>query len=79
MTRPGAYQLASVGTVLTALYAAGGPTERANFRQIEVQRAGPTAATLDLYEYLLRGTTMSDIVLQQGDVVFVPVHGAREV
>jgi protein involved in polysaccharide export with SLBB domain len=77
VTQPGAYQLASVATVLNALYAAGGPTERGNFREIRVQRAGKPLTTLDLYEYLMRGNTASDIVLEQGDVVFVPLQGTR--
>src|SRR5213083_1658447 len=38
--QPGAYQISSLGTVLTALYAAGGLTERANMRQVELQRLG---------------------------------------
>lgn len=77
VAQPGAYQLASVATVLNALYAAGGPTERANFRRIEVRRRGEAAATLDLYDYLLRGDTQNDVMLEQGDVVFVGVHGTR--
>ena len=31
--------------------------------------------SLDLYEYLLRGINPTDVRLQTGDVVFVPVHG----
>ena len=77
VTQPGAYQISSLGTVLTALYAAGGVTERANMRRVEVQRLGKPVATLDLYEYLLRGETRSDIRLETGDVVFVPVHDTR--
>src|SRR5437763_1986753 len=77
VTQPGAYQISSLGTAMTALYAAGGVTERANMRRIEIQRVGKTVATLDLYDYLLRGDTRSDIRLETGDVVFVPVHGTR--
>src|SRR5437764_3029611 len=77
VTQPGAYQISSLGTALTALYAAGGVTERANMRDIVVQRAGKTVATLDLYDYLLRGETRNDIRLETGDVIFVPVHGTR--
>src|SRR5881394_429410 len=77
VAQPGAYQISSLGTVLTALYAAGGVTERANMRRVEVQRLGKPVATLDLYEYLLRGETRSDIRLETGDVVFVPVHETR--
>src|SRR5881409_238832 len=77
VAQPGAYQISSLGTVLTALYAAGGLTERANMRRIEVQRLGKPVASLDLYDYLLRGDTRSDIRLETGDVVFVPVHETR--
>ena len=77
VAQPGAYQLASVATVLNALYAAGGPTERGNFRAIEVRRRGEVVAVLDLYDYLLKGSTKDDIVLEQGDVVFVPLRGVR--
>src|SRR6266550_1749369 len=77
VAQPGAYQISSLGTVLTALYAAGGLTERANMRRIEVQRLGKPVASLDLYDYLLRGDTRSDIRLETGDVVFVSVHETR--
>jgi len=77
VTQPGAYQISSLGTVLTALYAAGGVTDRANMRRIDVQRLGKSVASLDLYDYLLRGDTRSDIRLETGDVVFVPVHETR--
>src|SRR6266849_136533 len=77
VTQPGAYQISSLGTVLTGLYAAGGVTERGNTRHIDVRRLGRPVATFDLYDYLIRGDTRSDIRLETGDVVFVPVHGTR--
>ena len=77
VSQPGAYQISSLGTVLTALYAAGGVTDRANLRSVEVRRGDKPVATLDLYDYLLRGDVRNDVRLQTGDVVFVPVHGIR--
>ncbi|HEX5005064.1 MAG TPA: SLBB domain-containing protein [Gemmatimonadales bacterium] len=77
VTQPGAYQMSAVGTVLTALYAAGGITERANPRSIEVRRAGKSVATFDLYDYLLNGDTGGDIRIENGDVVFVGVRARR--
>src|SRR5256886_312126 len=71
--QPGAYQLSALGTALTALYAAGGVTGRANMRHIEVRRLDTLAATLDLYDYLLRGTTRGNVRLESGDVVYVPL------
>ncbi len=77
VSRPGSYQVASSGTVLSALYAAGGPTENGNFRRIDIRRGGKLIDSLDLYDYLLRGDNNHDVRLQTGDVVFVPVHGQR--
>src|SRR2546427_2621347 len=77
VAQPGAYQISSLGTVFTALYAAGGVTERAKLRGVEVQRSGKTIATLDLYDYLLRGDTRADVRLETGDVIFVPIHLSR--
>lgn len=73
--RPSTYQISAAGTVLTALYAAGGPTENGSFRRIEVRRGDRVVATLDLYDYLLRGDNRHDIRLESGDVIFVPVRG----
>src|SRR2546428_3722311 len=77
VSQPGAYQISSLGTVLTALYAAGGATERADMREVGLQRPRKLGATPELYDYLLRGDVKSDVRLQTGDVVFVPVHGTR--
>jgi protein involved in polysaccharide export with SLBB domain len=77
VAQPGAYQISSLGTVLTALYAAGGMTERAKLRGVDVLRSGKRVATFDLYDYLLKGNTHDDIRLETGDVVFVPVHESR--
>lgn len=73
--QPSSYQVSAAGTVLTALYAAGGPNENGSFRRIEVRRGGQTVATLDLYDYLLRGDNRHDIRLESGDVIFIPVRG----
>lgn len=75
--RPGSYRVTSAGTAFTALYAAGGPTDRGSLRNIAVRRNGELVATLDVYDYLIRGDASNDVRLQQGDVVFVPIHGER--
>ena len=77
VNQPGAYQISSLATVLTALYAAGGVTERANMRDVELRRLGKPLARLDLYDYLLRGDTRNDVRLETGDVVFMKLHGPR--
>lgn len=77
IARPGSYRLAATGTVLSALYEAGGLTERSNFRAIEIRRGRERLAIVDLYDYLLKGVVPSDIKLAAGDVIFVPVRGRR--
>ena len=74
VVRPGAYQISAAGTVLTALYSAGGPSANGSFRQVEVRRGDKLISTIDVYDYLLHGLNASDVRLQNGDVVFVPVH-----
>lgn len=77
VVRPSSYRISSAGTAMTALYAAGGPTERGTLREVLVRRGGRVAATLDVYDYLLRGDNSKDVRLENGDVVFVRTHGPR--
>ena len=74
---PGAKQISSVGRVLNALQAAGGPTEQGSFRRIEVRRGSQLVGSVDLYDYLLAGDASSDIRLEHGDRVFVPPAGPQ--
>ena len=75
--QPGSYRISSAGTALTALYSAGGPTERGSLRAIELRRRGSPVQTFDIYNYLIRGDASGDVRLENGDVLFVPPHGAR--
>jgi protein involved in polysaccharide export with SLBB domain len=77
VSEPGSYRVSGAGTMLTALYAAGGPTATGSLRRVELRRGGEVVSTLDVYRYLLNGDASSDLRLDNGDVVFVPVHGAR--
>ncbi len=77
VSQPGAYILASVATVTNALYAAGGPTVLGSLRDIRVLRRDRDDTTLDLYPFLLDGDASEDVVLREGDVVFVPLRGRR--
>jgi polysaccharide biosynthesis/export protein len=72
---PGAYTISSLGTITSALYAAGGIDTTGSMRRIELKRNGVLVKTLDLYDLLLRGSTRDDAKLLQGDVVFVPPVG----
>ncbi|GIW50698.1 MAG: capsule polysaccharide transporter [Gemmatimonadales bacterium] len=77
VTLPGTYRIAATGGVLSAIYEAGGLTERGNFRAVEVRRGNQLIATLDLYDFLLHGSVSNDPPLASGDVIFVPVRGPR--
>ncbi len=69
--RPGSYEVNSVSTVLTALYAAGGPAEGGSMRHIGLVRDGETVGELDLYTYLLGGDRSGDLRLREGDSIHV--------
>lgn len=73
--QPGAYELSSVATILTALYAAGGPAETGSLRDVRLLRDGARAGGLDIYRYLLEGKRDGDAILREGDTVLVPPRG----
>jgi protein involved in polysaccharide export with SLBB domain len=74
---PGAYQVSASGTLLSALYAAGGPTDNGSLRDLQVRRGGKLVSRMDFYDYLVNGDASHDVRLENGDIVFVPVHLAR--
>ena len=69
---PGAYKVSKLGTVLTALYAAGGPTANGTMRRVELRRGERLIGALDLYDYFTKGSASGALPIQNGDVVFVP-------
>jgi protein involved in polysaccharide export with SLBB domain len=73
----GAYYLPSLGTAFHALFAAGGPGLNRSYRNIHVIRQGKTVRVIDLYEFLSRGSRVSDVTLQDNDIVFIPYYDRR--
>jgi protein involved in polysaccharide export with SLBB domain len=73
--RPGAYTISSLSTLVSALFASGGPAKTGTMRDIRVERGGATVASFDLYDLLLRGDKTRDIRLLPEDVVFIPPVG----
>jgi len=71
---PGTYALSSLSTVFHALYKAGGVNELGSLRNIHLTRNGNRIATVDVYDFILKGKTASDIRLQEGDVIIVPPY-----
>ena len=74
--QPGSYTISGLGTITTALYAAGGIGKTGSMRKIELKRNGVLVRTLDLYDLLVHGSTADDVKLLEGDTVFVPPVGA---
>lgn len=68
---PGTYTLSSFASAFHALYVSGGPSEIGSLRNIRIFRAGRNVATVDLYDYLMKGNNTNDINLQEGDIVMV--------
>jgi polysaccharide export outer membrane protein len=73
--RPGAYTVGSFATITDALLIAGGPSEIGSMRNVQVRRKDKVLTTFDLYDLLIKGDKSKDLMLQAGDVVFVPVTG----
>lgn len=71
---PGTYALSSLSTIFHALYKAGGVSNLGSLRNISLMRNGKKVANVDIYDFILKGKTMSDVRLQEGDVIIVPPY-----
>lgn len=74
--QPGTYALSSFSTVFHALYRAGGVSDIGSLRDIQVVRNGKNIATVDVYDFIMKGKINDDIRLQEGDVIIVPPYEA---
>ena len=72
---PGSYTISGLGTMTSALFAAGGVQPIGSLRNIELKRKGELVRRLDLYDMLIRGDTTDDARLLPGDVIFIPPIG----
>ncbi|MGA9461781.1 MAG: SLBB domain-containing protein [Terracidiphilus sp.] len=75
--RPGGYDISSLATPLSALYAAGGPTAVGSLRVAHHLRGGQLIETVDLYDFLLRGMRTSGLRFESGDTLQIPPAGAQ--
>lgn len=66
---PGSYSISPMSTLLSALFATGGPSNKGSLRRIYVRRNNQLIAEFDLYDFLLRGDKSKDIRLLSGDVI----------
>ena len=75
--KPGAYTIGAMATVTDALMIARGPSGIGSMRRVELRRKNKVVTQFDLYDLFLKGDKSRDVVLQAGDVVFVPVTGPQ--
>jgi len=72
VVRPNRYPLSGLATLLEALHAAGGPTDIGSLRRVRIERGDKSLGEFDLYPYFVDGSSIGDIRLENGDLVFVP-------
>jgi protein involved in polysaccharide export with SLBB domain len=74
---PGAYDISSLATPLSALYAAGGPTAAGSLRVLRHYRGKQLVGEVDLYDFFLHGVHSSGDRLEAGDTLLVPPVGPQ--
>ncbi len=75
--RPGGYDISSLATPLSALYAAGGPTAVGSLRTLRHYRGKQLIEDVDLYDFLLHGIRNGSAPFESGDTLLVPPAGAQ--
>lgn len=75
--RPGAYEIGSLSSPLTALFDAGGPTAVGSLRILRHFRNQELIGEIDLYDFMLHGVRPVDDRMQAGDTLLVPPVGPQ--
>jgi protein involved in polysaccharide export with SLBB domain len=74
---PGSYTVSSLSTLVSAIFATGGPAPQGSLRHILLRRNGATIADFDIYELLVNGDKSHDVPLLPGDVIYIPPVGPQ--
>lgn len=77
VNQPGNYAISALSSVLDAVIKAGGPTPRGSLRNIQLFRQDSCVAQYDLYNFLMKGECKKNVLLENGDRIFVPLMQAR--
>jgi protein involved in polysaccharide export with SLBB domain len=75
-TGPGKYRLKGKTTVLEMIARAGGPTKDANLNDVRIRRKNGQLISLNIFKTITQGDLSQDLVLNAGDVLFVPTLAA---
>ncbi|MGZ7057494.1 MAG: SLBB domain-containing protein, partial [Candidatus Angelobacter sp.] len=74
---PAAYDISSLSTALSALIAAGGPTETGSYRTVKHFRGKALVEEVDLYDLMLKGVSSGEVHIESGDSILVPPIGPQ--
>jgi protein involved in polysaccharide export with SLBB domain len=74
---PGAYDISSLSTALSALIAAGGPTDTGSYRTVKHFRGKALVEEVDLYDLMLKGVSSGEVHIESGDSILVPPIGPQ--
>ena len=74
---PAAYDISSLSTALSALIAAGGPTDTGSYRTVKHYRGKALVEEVDLYDLMLKGVSSSEVHIESGDSILVPPIGPQ--
>lgn len=74
---PGAYDISALSTALSALLAAGGPTDTGSLRIVKHFRGQKLVEQIDLYELMLKGVASAVGRIESGDSILVPPVGEQ--
>ena len=75
--KPGSYTVGSLSSLTNVLFASGGVSKLGSLRNIELKRQGKVVKIYDFYDLLFSGDTSTDIRLQDGDTIFIPLIKKR--
>ncbi len=75
VSQPGLHLVPPFSSVINGLIAGDGVKKSGSLRTIKLFRGGSLLQVVDLYSLLLHGSREGDVILQDGDVLFVPRLG----
>ncbi len=71
---PGVHIVHPFSNVISGLIQAGGVDIKGSLRNIKIIRDNELVSTLDLYDYLIKGKSLSEIRLMDQDIIHVPAR-----
>jgi len=71
---PGVHMIHPFSNVITGLIQAGGINNKGSLRDIHVIRKGQKIGTVDVYNYIFMGKTVSDVRLMDQDIIYIPAR-----